>query len=160
MKNTFLLFYITLLFPFTSIGQVVIGNTNPNTNTLLEIEDGTDSGGVLLPRATLSATTISSPLATDIAGMIVYNTVTDGDVTPGFYYNDGALWIRLGAGTTNGDWSSTWNSSTIAGTNFLGTTDGVDFVLATNGSENMRLINGGQITVNTSTHFSVNLFTV
>lgn len=77
-----------------------------------------------------------------------------------FYYNDSALWVRLGAGTTNGDWSNTGNSGTIAGTNFLGTTNGVDVVLATNGSENMRLINGGQVTVNTSTPFSVDLFTV
>ncbi len=84
MKNTFLLFYIIFLFPFNFIAQVGIGNTNPNTNALLEIGDSTDSGGVLIPRVTLSATTNSSPLATDIAGMIVYNTVTAGDVTPGF----------------------------------------------------------------------------
>ena len=32
--------------------------------------------------------------------MLVYNTATVGDVTPGFYYWDGTQWVRLATGST------------------------------------------------------------
>lgn len=160
MKPTLIILTI-LLCSFTSFAQVGIGNTNPNTDALLEIGNATTTTkGLLLPRVNLANTTIPSPLSTDISGMIVYNKATTGDVTPGFYYNDGALWVRLGAGTPSDDWTTTGNAGTTAGTNFVGTTDAIDVVLATNGSENMRLINGGQVAVNETTPFAGDRFTV
>jgi hypothetical protein len=49
--------------------------------------------GLLIPRVALTSTTSFAPLATHVAGMMVYNTVTIGDVTPGFYYNNGIKWV-------------------------------------------------------------------
>jgi hypothetical protein len=38
-----------------------------------------------------------------VAGMLIYNTATVGDVTPGFYFNNGTKWVRLiQSGTTAG----------------------------------------------------------
>jgi len=93
---------IILLFINTSLfAQVGIGNTSPNTNALLEVGDGTDTGGIILPRVTLASTTSFSPLSAHVEGMMVYNTVSSGTgytaVTPGQYYNDGTKWIRVGA---------------------------------------------------------------
>ena len=83
-----LLSAILLITPLFSTAQVGIGTTTPNADAELDIVSTTR--GLLLPRVALSNTTNPSPLSTDVAGMTVYNTATAGDVTPGFYYNDGA----------------------------------------------------------------------
>ncbi len=75
--------------------QIKIGDnpTTINANSVLEMES--TNKGMLLPRLALSATTNVSPLSAHVAGMVVYNTATAGDVLPGYYYNDGAKWIRI-----------------------------------------------------------------
>ncbi len=80
----------------TSFSQVGIGATTPNADAILDVTSTT--AGLLLPRLALTATTSPAPLTADVAGMTVYNTATAGDVTPGFYYNDGTDWVRLGGG--------------------------------------------------------------
>ena len=86
---------------FSTIAQVGIDNTNPNSDALLEIGDGTDTGGVILPRVTLTATDNFSPMSAHIQGMTVYNTATNGTgytaVSPGQYYNNGINWKRVGS---------------------------------------------------------------
>ncbi len=42
-------------------------------------------------------------------------------------------------------WNLTGNTGTVAGTNFIGTTDAVDFVVRTNSSERMRVLSGGNV---------------
>ena len=121
--------------------QVGIGTTTPNADALLEINSTVaNPGGVLLPRMTLTMTTNPAPLSADVAGMIVYNTATAGDVTPGFYYNDGAVWVRLGS-TASNDWSLTGNAGTTYSTNFLGTTDGTDLAIKRNNITKIRVEN-------------------
>ena len=130
----------TLLF-FVSISiysQVGIGTTTPNADALLDVDATVTNGGILLPRLGLSATTSPAPLTADVAGMIVYNTATAGDVTPGFYYNDGNDWIRLGAGGAAG-WELLGNAGTTAGTNYIGTSDNVDLHISRQGSDQIRL---------------------
>ncbi len=83
-----------------SFSQVGIGTTNPNSNSLLDIDATVSIGGLLLPRLALSNTTNFSPLTANVAGMFVYNTATTGDVTPGLYYNDGSRWISINKRTT------------------------------------------------------------
>jgi len=137
-----LLSAILLITPLFSTAQVGIGTTTPNTDAELDIVSTTR--GLLLPRVSLTNTTNPNPLSTDVAGMIVYNTATTGDVTPGFYYNDGALWVRLGT-AGSADWSVTGNTGTTAGTNFIGTTDTEDFVVKTNNSERIRVASNGKV---------------
>jgi hypothetical protein len=117
---------IIIFLCFTTYSQVGIGNTNPDPDSLLEVGDGTDTQGILIPRVSLTATDNPSPLSTDVAGMIVYNTNPNGSgstqVYVGFYYNDGTDWIRIAPGQSD-DWTITGNNNTTAGTNFLGTTN-------------------------------------
>jgi hypothetical protein len=134
---------ITTTFSFCQVG---IGTTTPNADALLEINSTVATpGGVLLPRMALTMTTNPAPLSADVAGMIVYNTATAGDVTPGFYYNDGAIWIKLGAGAASADWSILGNGGTTYSTNFLGTTDGTDLAIKRNNTTKIRVENA-QIT--------------
>ncbi|MBL7711139.1 MAG: hypothetical protein JNL13_01685 [Chitinophagaceae bacterium] len=74
-------------------GTVTSSSTLPNANAILDLES--NHKGFLLPRIGLSSTTSASPLTAHVRGMTVYDTATAGDVTPGYYYNDGAKWVRI-----------------------------------------------------------------
>jgi hypothetical protein len=67
------------------------GVTPPNASAGLDINY--TSQGLLIPRIALTGTTSFAPLAAHVAGMVVYNTATVADVTPGMYYNNGTKWI-------------------------------------------------------------------
>jgi hypothetical protein len=87
---------IVYLFYFSTIAvsaQVGIGTSNPHPNALLELQ--TTDNGVLMPRVELESTTSFSPLSIHEEGMIVYNTRFINDVTPGFYYNNGSIWVKM-----------------------------------------------------------------
>ena len=143
-----LLVFPVLLITYLTVGQVGIGTTSPNSNAVLDITSTTS--GLLLPRLALTNTTSPNPLSVDVAGMVVYNTATAGDVTPGFYVNDGTDWIRLGSSTST-DWSLMGNAGTTSGTDFLGTTDAQDLHIYTNNSEQLRITTGGHARITTST---------
>lgn len=52
--------------------------------------------------------------------------------------------------TTTGAWLTTGNAGTVATTNFIGTTDNIDWVIRTNNVERMRVKNTGQVGINTT----------
>jgi hypothetical protein len=153
MKNLVTLiigFHIIVFNTLTSHAQVGIGTTTPNANALLDIDATNNKGGLLLPRVALINTMNPEPLTQNVAGMTVYNTATNGDVTPGFYCNDGTSWIRLGA-KFNENWQTIGNTGTDPSTNFIGTTDAQDFVIKTNNNENIRLSASGNLGIGTNT---------
>ena len=86
-----------LLFCFfsgTSFAQVGIGTSTPSASAKLEIA-ATDKG-LLPPRIALTSTSSSSPITgTPDAGLLIYNTATVSDVTPGYYYWSGTDWKKL-----------------------------------------------------------------
>lgn len=145
MKSKLLIAFACLSFLFSE-AQVGIGTTTPNADALLDVDATATNGGILLPRLSLTQTTLPAPLTADVAGMIVYNLATINDVTPGFYYNDGTDWIRLGAGGAAA-WELLGNGGTNPATNFVGTTDAVDFVIRTNNTEKARMTSGGDLGV-------------
>ncbi|MBC8054514.1 MAG: hypothetical protein H7Y13_15750, partial [Sphingobacteriaceae bacterium] len=102
--------------------------------------------GLLIPRVALTGTTDVATIASPTTSLLVYNTATAGtnpnDVTPGYYYYSGA-WIRLNTGTSSvSGWGTSGQGGTVAGTNYVGTSDAVDLVFKTNGFEKMRLPSG------------------
>src|ERR1044071_2631813 len=54
--------------------------------------DYTDKG-ILIPRIALIVTSLSTPVSSPATGLMVYNTATQNDVAPGFYYWNGGLWV-------------------------------------------------------------------
>ncbi|RYY69522.1 MAG: hypothetical protein EOO13_09285 [Chitinophagaceae bacterium] len=89
-----LLFLATLFFiSGKGFSQVGIGTNTPNNAAVLDIS-ATDKG-LLIPRVALVDPNLASPLSAHVAGMLVYNTNTNGKVTPGFYMNNGTSWIGL-----------------------------------------------------------------
>lgn len=91
--STCLLLLVTTL----TNAQVGIGTSNVNTSARLQV-DATNKG-FLPPRVTLTGTADASTILTPATGLLVYNTATAGtspsNVTPGFYYYDGAKWQRI-----------------------------------------------------------------
>ncbi|MFK8045068.1 MAG: hypothetical protein AB8B72_06215 [Crocinitomicaceae bacterium] len=100
-----LLVGLFLLMTCTSYGQIKLGD-NPtiiNPNAILDVES--TNKGILLPRLALTATTNATPLTSHVQGMIVYNTATAGDVTPGYYYNNGTVWVRIADASITNDFN-------------------------------------------------------
>lgn len=130
MKN-FKIILSIFAFSFFSVNteaQVGIGTTIPDG--ALDITSADD--GLLIPRVALTITTSALPLTTPTISELVYNTATVADVTPGYYYWDGTIWVRLAAATASTDWSITGNSGLSGSTNFLGTTDNIDLAFRRN----------------------------
>jgi len=149
-KYVIAFFVFFVLFRFSLISQNISINTTgvaANAVALLEIGKGTlatpDLLGLLIPRVNLTATNSNAPIGAGIVtSLVVYNNATAGvapnNVVPGYYYWDGTKWLRLDGGSGGLDWSLLGNASTVAGTNFIGTTDAVDLVIKTFNTERAR----------------------
>lgn len=127
-------------------GQVGINTTTPNA--MLDIRSSNqatpaNTDGVLLPLIDEFPTT--NPGANQ-DGMLVFVS-GNGTSARGLYYwdNSGSSWISLSNG-----WQLTGNSGTVAGTDFIGTTDNQDLVFKANNLERMRLTTTGQIELSTN----------
>ncbi|RTY90241.1 hypothetical protein [Flavobacterium sp. GT3R68] len=155
LVNIILLLLLSVNIPLAH-AQIGIGTITPRG--ALEINSTTN--GLVTPQVALTAANTSAPVVNPqtagapIAGTVVYNTATAGAgataVTPGYYYWDGSLWLRLATGT-NSDWAVLGNAGTVAATNFIGTTDAIDFVARTNNLERMRIKSSGEVGIGTST---------
>ena len=94
----FQLFMIVLLIILGTSklnAQLKVGN-NPKTlnpNSLFEMES--TNKGMLMPRLALVHPDSFTPMTAHIKGMIVFNTDSTINVTPGMYYNTGLKWIKL-----------------------------------------------------------------
>ena len=146
-KNLLITFLIISIGGFAQVG---IGTTTPNA--ALDVTSTND--GLLIPRVALTATNIATVL-TPTTSELVYNTFTSAvgpnQVTPGYYYWDGALWVRIATGNSSG-WSLTGNTATTPGTNYLGTTDAQNLQLRTNGNERLTIgATNGNVAIGTST---------
>lgn len=95
-KNYILPFLALLLSSGIAYGQNVGINTsgNPADNSSM-LDISANDKGVLIPRVALTATNSASPISSPMASLLVYNTATAGDVTPGYYYWTGSAWTRL-----------------------------------------------------------------
>lgn len=142
MHKTYLkaLFFLLLLSQNKTTAQIGIGTTNPSISSVLDITS--TNRGLLIPRITLisasDVVTISSPTTS----LLVYN---NGFVPNGYYYWNGTLWVKLEIAGNSG-WSLSGNSGTVSGTNFIGTTDPVDFRIKTDSTDRLNIANSsGQL---------------
>lgn len=103
--------------------NVGIGTSAPDPSAKLDIVSSDQ--GILIPRIALTQTTLAAPVISPETSLLVYNTASVNDVTPGFYYWDGTEWVTFG-GTGGGGCkvsivktSSTTTASGAAGTTYI-----------------------------------------
>lgn len=127
--------FVILTFSINSLfAQVGIGTTNPDASAALDITS--TNSGLLIPRIALTATTDTNTInGTEAESLLIYNTNTINDVTPGFYYWDSNRWTRFSTDA----WSTNGNTGTDASINFLGTKDAQDLAIRTNDTEVLRI---------------------
>ena len=125
MRSLFITILLFGLPVFEIWSQNVAINTTgvvANGSSILDVS--ASDKGLLIPRVALTGTADVATIAAPAVSLLVYNTSTVSDVTPGFYYWGGASWMRLATGTnTANSWNILGNSGTVNGTHFIGTTD-------------------------------------
>lgn len=145
-----LILFITQL----AFSQVGIGTTNPSSSSALEIRS--NNSGLLIPRISLISTTDNTTIASPATSLLVYNTSSSNDVTPGFYYWEGS-WKSLkstaSAASTSG-WSLTGNTTTP--TDYLGTNNYNSLVFKVNNSPFSKYHPNGGITIGASANANDN----
>ncbi len=156
MSKTFtfslMLMVISMFYNMKMSAQVAINTTGnpPDAKSMLDITSTTS--GLLIPRMTQAQRIAIAPAAGSQYGLLVYQTDAPAGFPAGYWFWNGASWVRLYSGTGNA-WDILGNSGTTAGTNFIGTTDAQDFVMKTGvgGVERARILSGGNILFNRTT---------
>lgn len=118
---------------------------NAHPSALLDIDAiATPSLGILIPRISLQAINVSSPISSPATSLLVYNTATAGtgslSVVPGYYYWNGTNWVAF-TGSGSNDWAILGNAGTVNGTNFIGTTDNVPLNIRVNNQRSGKIDN-------------------
>lgn len=97
IKMKKLLFYVVIAFAILSsssmMAQQGFGTNTPDKSAAVDIVS--TKRGMLIPRVALTETADNSPVNAPATSLMIYNTATVNDVTPGFYYWDGAKWVRF-----------------------------------------------------------------
>ncbi len=128
----YFLFGFLFLFQIT-FSQVGIGTTAPDATLDIKASNPVtpaNNDGILIPK--VDAFPVTNPTIAQ-EGMLIFLRVASGSNLPGFYYWNGvSAWIGI-QGSAVKDWGLTGNAGTLASTNFLGTTDNIDFVIKRNG---------------------------
>ena len=100
MRKVIFSFLILVILIFTNINAQNVGISynvfTPDASAGLDV-NFTDKG-LLIPRVSLSSTNNASPITSPATGLLVYNTATVSDVTPGFYFWNGSSWVRFATG--------------------------------------------------------------
>ena len=166
-----------ILISTLGFAQVGIGTINPtgalDVSSSLPLPS-TNKAGFVPPTVSLTATNSNitttganvvnpSNNLTPVVGTLVYNSNTSAigvnQVVPGYYYYDGTTWILMSTGK-NSDWSTTGNSATTPGTNFIGTTDAQALIIKSAAIERMRILADGRISINNATPTATDKFSV
>ncbi|NTW33563.1 MAG: hypothetical protein HGB12_13230, partial [Bacteroidetes bacterium] len=99
-----LCFFLTLNFSFFTFycfsQGAAINTTGVASDPSAMLDVSSTNQGMRIPRVALTSTTSSAPITNPANSLLVYDSVTTGDVTPGFYYWDNNKWIRLATGNS------------------------------------------------------------
>jgi trimeric autotransporter adhesin len=154
MKKLYL--FSSLLVVYTAKSQVGIGNTSPKAQldiTASSVVAPTTTDGLLIPRVTAFPT----PVTVNQNGMLVFLSTAFGSNPVGFYYYDFPSLTWKWIASASNFWTTSGNSATVDGTNFIGTTDNVPLNFKVNSTKAGRIGLTGQTffglrsgTVNTS----------
>ena len=102
-KTKLLLVAIAMMASYSLSAQMAVTTDGSSADASAMLEVKSTNKGLLIPNVTLTGTTDGTTITTPAVSLLVYNTATISDVTPGYYYNSGStgspVWARL-ANTT------------------------------------------------------------
>ncbi len=150
LLNGFTVFAILLMFSNSKVvaQNIAINSTGTAAVASAMLDITSTTSGLLVPRMTAAQ---RGAIGTPATGLIVYQTDA-GTLGIGFYFYNGAAWVPWS--TNSGGWGLTGNDGTVATTNFIGTTDAIDFVFRTNNTDRGRFVSGGEFVVGSTTAFA------
>ncbi|MDA6068412.1 hypothetical protein NJT12_02145, partial [Flavobacterium sp. AC] len=145
MKNYYLLFLLTG-FGFLGHAQVGIGTQLPNASSQLDVV--ASNKGILIPRVALTSTIDKVTIVEgNVNSLLVFNTQTIKDITPGYYYWYVDKWYRIGtAGTETITTLVDNNNGTVTYTNESGTSVIINLAAGLRGLQGIPGIDGKSIT--------------
>ncbi|SNR44883.1 hypothetical protein [Flavobacterium sp. ov086] len=99
MKNK-LLPLVFVLGCYSAYSQVGIGTNVPRSGAQLDVTAAAKNKGILIPDVELTGTTDNTTIKNKLGettpeSLLVYNTKTISDVTPGYYYWFDNKWNRM-----------------------------------------------------------------
>ena len=147
MKKITFLSIISLLTFITAHSQVGIGTTTPSASSMLEIKS--TNSGLLIPRINLTSSTDNTTIASPATSLLVYNTSSSADLTPGFYYWDGS-WKTLSGSVTppvsgGNSWGLSGNNTVAA--DYMGTNNFFPIQFKVNNSDFAKFHPNGGINI-------------
>lgn len=148
MKKITLIAIITSIFSYIScFSQVGIGTTSPSSSSILELKS--TNSGLLIPRISLTSSTDATTIPSPATSLLVYNTSTVADITPGFYYWEGSWKALTSSGTPSITPGLTWNLSgnTVTAADYIGTNNFFPFNIKVNNSDFAKFHPNGGINI-------------
>lgn len=136
--------FMTLISAKVNAQSLGLNNATPDASSIIDMT--ATNRGMLAPRMTQAQ---RNAIALPATSLLIFQT----DNSPGFYYNAGTPaainWVPFLSSLVTGPagWSILGNAGTTAGTNFVGTTDAIDFVVKTNSTERLRVYNGNGLLI-------------
>lgn len=100
MKRILLSAALLMLLTLSGFSQNIglnDNNSDPNTSAMVDVYS--TNKGLLIPRVSLDSTLLTTPVTSPATSLLVYNTATIHDVSPGYYYWNGTKWNRLETNT-------------------------------------------------------------
>ena len=94
---------IIAIFSLKKTNAQVSINTSgiaPHPSSILDMSD-VNNKGLLVPNVTLTSTADATTISSAATGLLVYNTATISDISPGYYYWNGTVWTRFTTTTYN-----------------------------------------------------------
>lgn len=102
MKTVITLLIAILIFAGYSLNaQVAVTTDGSSADGSAMLDVKSSDKGMLIPRVALTGTSDITTISSPVESLMVYNTATAGDVTPGFYYWNGTAWTPM-AGSSSG----------------------------------------------------------
>ncbi len=146
ISHIFLALVMLVVFSNSKIfaQNIAINSTGAASVASAMLDITSTTSGLLVPRMTAAQ---RAAIAAPATSLLVYQTDA-GTMGIGFYFYNGAAWVPFG--TNNGGWGLLGNTGTVSGTNFIGTTDAIDFTVRTTNIERMRVLAGGNVGVGTT----------
>lgn len=99
-KKVYLSVLCLFIFNLSNSQSVSINGTGtaPDASAILDMSV-VNNKGLLIPNITLTGSSDNTTITSPASGLMIYNTATAGDVTPGYYYYNGTNWERLANGS-------------------------------------------------------------